>query len=361
MSETPDPILAHAPQQPPAPRLRRFQAGIAILLIVVLIAPFAISASAARSTTFSDWLSRRLMAQSLRDKTLYLNVGPYFDTGDKLLLADLPNADYSHGGVYVFGSSTAMYCLDDYRLPPSEAGLIHNYSVYAMNHRQLFQFIRFLAEHQHWLDAGGEKTFVMLGLSYANSIEPPRLAYYFPSYFNRSGVLGYSNESGISIVPMTPIERFIRTEDARARSVILRCVEGPIITPKRDLDPQLFQQETIGRLGPDWEAVMTRELGQLAELLDYLKARHVNVLGFRVPEGTWNTGIPAHERYAKETSQLFSQRGLTLLETSGVADDEDFYDALHCKPGGTGKIEPILLQHALQFLHDNGSLAAPAN
>ena len=274
-----------------------------------------------------------------------------------MLFHDLPRTDFSKGGVYLFGSSAAMYCLDDYHFSSEEARIIHNYSVYGMNDKELNHFLHFLVDYNGFLSAGGDKTMVMIGLAYTDLVEPPRLQpLYFPRYFSRAGVFRYDFENGVMPVPMTGIERSIRTEYARCRGFILRLTKSPDDPPHRLTTFNAFRKRAIERLGSDWPAVMDRQIPQLANTLYYLKSLNVHVVGVLLPEGTWHDRMPAHEEFLARVRPMFAQKDVPLLDYSHLLEDDDFTDDCHNAPGGTKKIQAELLSQAMEFLHRGGAL-----
>jgi len=350
-----DEAIRIASDKSAVPSLVRFQALIGLALLTVMIGPFVAADLLARSDTVAYWLSVKDLESSQRTHRLFVNRGAYFDTGDKMLFHDLPRADYSKGGVYLFGSSAAMYCLDDYHFSSEQARIIHNYAVYGMNDKELNHFLRFLVDYNGLLSAGGDKTMVMIGLAYTDVVEPPRLqSLYFPRYFTRAGVFRYDFENGVIPVPMTGIERFVRTEYARGRSFILRLTKIPDDPPHRLTSFNAFRERATERLGADWQGVMDRQIPQLANTLDYLKSLNVHVVGVLLPEGTWHDGMPAHEEFLARVKPMFAQKDVPLLDYSHLLVDGDFTDDCHNAPSGTKKIQAALLRQAAEFLHRGG-------
>jgi hypothetical protein len=338
-------------------RPRGVQAKIAALMLLAMALPFAAAEIMARSDGFDRWMCARETASSAKENRLYTNKGVYFDVGDKMLLRDLPRADYSKGGVYVVGSSTAIYCLDDYRLAPEQASLIHNYGVYGMNYTQLRQFMRFLIDENHLLSAGADKTMVLVGLSYTDAVEPgPTRAQYFPGYFDRAGVFRYDVQSGITAVPMTALERAARIEFARCRSVVLRLLPGPRVAMHEPLNIAAFRDDNAERLGPDWKQSVQTQLAQLGAMVDDLHKRGVQVAGILIPAGSWNEQVPGHDVYMTRVKALFENRGLPIYDYSHLVKDEDFNDALHSGAAGTEQIHRRLVKIAEDFLRKSGAL-----
>jgi hypothetical protein len=342
-------------------RVRRFQACAGTGVLLLFLALWGAADLLARSDAVNRWLSQRQMAKAARNDELYLDAGAYFDAADALLLRDLPRADYSKGGVYLLGSSQVKYCLDDYRLPPEQARLIHNYGINGSNLTQMYHFARFMDEDQHFLSAGGERSMVMLGLTYTNVVERDRgHAHFFPEYFSRYGLYEYDDAAGVTPVPMSGPSRFARTEWGRARSFILRCWRGSAQVQRVPQDKDAFRKREVERVGTEreWRPAMRRQLADLEKLLDYLKARRVEVVGFMVPEGSWNARVPSREAFDPAVREMFRQRGLTLLDYSDAVPDENFADYGHLMPSGTAIVRAKLLPVAQDFLRKTGALNA---
>lgn len=344
----------------PPPRVRGFQAAVSTAILLSYLAVVLASDRAARSEPVNQWFAERQAARAARNDELYADVGAYADLGDRLLLYDLPRADYARGGVYVLGSSTGTYCFDAYRLPPDRRALIHNFGLNGANHTQVFQFVRFLNDQEHFLSAGGERTMVILGLTYLNVVEPDRgHARFMPDYFGRFGVYRYDPAAGITAAPMTDAERWVRTVCWRSRSLLLHCWRGAGQIHRQPIDVAEFRRRNVDRLGPDWRPVLDRQMVELEATLDYLCARRATVVGLLIPEGSWNVGVPPREAFRARVAGAFGRRGLRLLDCAGTVPDAEFADALHLAPPGTARVHAALLPVAEAFLTRAGALRGP--
>jgi len=110
-------------------------------------------------------LSNRLR-EARMTKVGWWNPSHFLDSGDLLLLDELPHIDCSRGGVYFVGSSNLRMALKDWDRSPQEKALVHNLGVPGTNHLFNFQTLRYLVENEGLLRAGGEKTLIVFGVSY---------------------------------------------------------------------------------------------------------------------------------------------------------------------------------------------------
>jgi hypothetical protein len=219
--------------------------------------------------------------------------------------------------------------------------------------------MRFLIDENHLLSAGGDKTMVLVGLSYTDAVEPgPTRAQYFPGYFDRAGAYRYDVHNGITPVVMSGVERAIRIEFARCRSVVLRLLPGPRVALHEPLNIAAFRVDNTDRLGPDWKQSVQTQLSQLGAMVDDLHNRGVHVAGILIPEGSWNEQVPGHDVYMTGVKDLFENRGLPIYDYSHLVKDEDFNDALHSGAAGTEQIHRRLVKIAEDFLRISGALQA---
>ena len=117
-----------------------------------------------------EGIAAAMNASELREarmtKVGWWNPSHFLDSGDLLLLDELPHIDCSRGGVYFVGSSNLRMALKDWDRSPQEKALVHNLGVPGTNHLFNFQTLRYLVENEGLLRAGGEKTLIVFGVSY---------------------------------------------------------------------------------------------------------------------------------------------------------------------------------------------------
>ena len=367
MSDTTPPSSENIPSnavelaQYPRPRIVRTQGLVSLTVLLVIVVTGAAVGLGAHNEKLGHWLQERETSSCQRDDRLIPYTLGFVDAGDRLLLGDLPQLDTSKGGVYVLGSSTAIYCLEDWNLPPDQARLIHNFGIYSVNPTQILQFARYLIDRQSLLTAGGEKSLVFIGLAVTDMVEDNQDvtvggARYLPACLKRSGLYDYDPIAGISVVPLSPPARLITYEKARSRSFLLRCLSGAEgAHARRSIDRAQFRKEITTRLGSDWEPVMSRQLPQLGALLDYLQSRHVRVVPFLVPTGSWTQGLTARDQFVSGVRALCEVKSLEFLDFSHLLKDDDFSDPLHPAADGTRKVHDVLMKIAMSHLHRTGA------
>ena len=105
------------------------------------------------------------------------------------------------------GASTVKNSVIRSELLADEKELIRNFSLSASSTADLHHLLRFLIENRSFLDAGGEKTLIVVGLGFQNPrvLAPnPRMnARFTQSLVERHGLYDYSKSGGISPRPMS--------------------------------------------------------------------------------------------------------------------------------------------------------------
>jgi hypothetical protein len=340
----------------PAPRsVVRFQSLFCLLLLLLLAAIFLTVDFLARSRSVAAWFNHRHLTAARKTHGIYARYDQYMDKIDYLWMAKLPRADYSRGGVYLFGSSIALCSLEDWALPPNLAALIHNYGYSGSNLADNAQFIRYLIRYNGLLAAGPDKTLVIMGLSYVDYSNSRDARNYFQESILRSGLYNYDPAAGITPVACNRFQRKLKFEEMRCRSFLLGIggygdFGGPPVSRRQ------FRKVNTMRVGKDWPALLSTQLQQEASLLTDLKHAGVHVVGVLLPEGTWNDGIPAHDQFIIRIGQLFADQSLPLIDDSRIVPDSGFTDSVHCSLESEPIIHHALMTVALDFLHHSGAL-----
>ena len=129
----------------------------------------------------------------------------YLDVEDRVLLDELPRLDCSDGGVYYFGASNMKWATRIPDLPQAEQRRIHNFAAGEAQPPYPLQFLQYLIDYHHLLEAGPEKTLVVYGTSFlsARALPDPKLAF-FGNLWQRYGLYTYQPDKGIRPVPMRP-------------------------------------------------------------------------------------------------------------------------------------------------------------
>jgi len=356
---------AHSPR-PSASPWRQSALGVALALAVCL--PYGSVALLSRSARVTAWLLRQQAAecQSTNRRCRY-DVG-FIDPANRLLLDELPRADYARGGVYFVGSSTVRDLLLPWRLPPDQRRLIGDYALSAATHRQQFQFVRYLVEHEGLLEAGGGKTLVVLGLHCGNANrERGHFNWYFPKLFERYGLYAYRASEGIRPAPMSRLARLLRIERARCQNFLEFARSRPRLWRRgqppppaaQPPDKALYRDQADGLFEPGWRQTMAEQMTELGRLVDYLHARQARVAAVLVPIGSWLRALPQAEAFHQQAEALCKAKAAPLLDLSGMLADEEFMDYAHPTWLGQQRTHPVLVALALEHLRSTGALPQP--
>ena len=351
MDATPDTLQAAGHQQLLA----------AVQLALVVVATALVLHGLVESRALADW-AQRAEERILRvSRQKYTDDNYYIDFEDRLVNQELPAADYSRGGVYLFGTSNLKWATRFWELPPKERALIHNYGMGSCNHGYQFQFLRYLVEHAGLLSAGGEKTMVIFGLSYhcAGTVCDP--AGFFPNVWTRHGLFTYSEADGITPRKVNPLWRYVHFQRIRIagcfRTIasILAHQLGWHAAPRKQ-DPALYNRERQEWMGPDWRAKIDSQLAQFRATLDYLQARRVRIAVVFLPQGSWEKNLPYEAAYEQAVTRICQEKSVPVDRWPNLVTDDDFADSNHFNPYGVDKLQPAFLNLALPFLHSTGAL-----
>lgn len=314
--------------------------GVFVLLIfAITLASLDLVAHAA---WMSKWLDGKALAQAATNPNIrYRHTLIFADEGDRLVLCDLPQADYTAGGVYVIGSSTAQNAFNDWEVPTIYRSRVGNYGIGALNQHQALQFIDFLTRCYHFSSVGRKKLLVIIGLSYLNA--GPHDSPVFRSTFERSGLYRYDDIAGVQPVKTNRLIRTYLFERATCRSLLVRLVGGTPTEPVGPLNKSKFKtliQDKI--MGPDWVAAMDRQNQELARMLDLLKAHDIQTIGVILPFGTWADEQPYENHYQQETVENFRRHGLPLIDCGRLLPDDQFIDHAHISMLASRKMHDII-------------------
>ncbi len=321
----------------------------------VACAVVALSAAGARHTPLIRQHVEAQAAQQARENAMYVYDNGYLDGGDEVVLNQIPNDDYSRGGVYFIGDSQMWHSLMPWRLTPAESNLIHNYSIGDLRHRDVLHLLRMLVEQADLLQAGGERTTVFLCLSPEMAREPT--PGYVEALFERHGFYSYDWTDGIRIIDMSAFERTLRLY----RYDATRFLRTVVLRPNQVASRRQIEQTPAYQARPNWREPMDEELAFLAQTLDYLQARGVRVRGLYFPEGSWRRGLDYSEYYRERVTELLSSRNIPLIDHGTMLADDEFGDAVHSLYSGQVKLHDAYLQLAREALEAMGtSIEQPA-
>lgn len=341
------------------------QTIISMLLFFSMAGTFGLVSASAHSRWLAglanSWEVRRFQEnrEHMMDRSLFL------EFEDRLILDQIPHADYSRGGVFFFGSSTMKWAMTNWTLLPDLRPLIGNYAIGASSHALQYVFIRHLVEHENFLKAGGDKVHVVLGLYWSMGLYWNPQTYFKPLW-ERHGLYTYNDTGGIQPVPMNSFVRAYLTERARcagflgssmnrAGRALVTAMGIPLSETEKIQDPARVRQLAV-QFGnpPEWEQKMDTQMRVLQQLVDYLQQRKVGITIVLLPERAPYTTLPEPIAYENALRDLCQQDKLPFVDLSRLLSEDEFWDMNHSNYRGLLKTNAALVALAINRLQSMG-------
>ena len=196
----------------------RYQTIVSLALLTVLVGSILVTDLLSRNRSLEKSLMSLSSEFAKKTNTVFSNTGNFIDYEDRVLLDEIPQADYSRGGVYFFGTSTMKWAFTTWDLPVEEKRFIGNYGIGASTHSDQLRLIQYLIEQRGFLTAGN-RDLVILGLTYSVGRRDPPTGY-FASLLRRHGLYTITADEQIVPVPMSAVESWLRVEKARSSGFI---------------------------------------------------------------------------------------------------------------------------------------------
>ncbi len=337
----------------------RVTAGPSTLVALSLIATVAVTTVAinllSRFQPLADRIQARDLARFVRGEEFFPNRGNFIEFEDRLLVEEIPGADYSHGGVYFFGASDLKWALETWELPPDIRPLVHNYGVGALSHVLELQYLRFLIEDEHLLKAGGDKTQIILAVSWSNAVSWAPEAYFGPLW-RRHGLYTYTAEGGIHEASLSPFARRLRTERARCSGFvggnfnrlarwIMTSLGLPLEASDQIKDPAEISAwvHTSVHLPA---ASVEKQVRAFDDLLDYLQAQGVGVTVVFLPHRRAFDELPLVGVYHDEVTRICRARSVETVDLSHALSEDEYWDMGHPNYRGLRKTHAALMEVA---------------
>ena len=181
--------------------LARRQATISLAFLAILVVTCFMTDLMARSRTLEHWLMAKNSEYADRNYTGFSNTGSFIDFEERLLLDELPHADYSHGGVYFFGTSNMKWAFTTWDLLPDQTRWIGNYGIGASNHTTVLRFIKYLIEQRQFLRTGSAN-LVVIGVSFHLGLRDGQNNF-FESLLRRRGLFTVAADGRMLPEPMS--------------------------------------------------------------------------------------------------------------------------------------------------------------
>jgi hypothetical protein len=337
----------------------RKQTVWSLALTAIIAATYSAVALASRSEQIAAHVLARQEERWERTNGLHQEHVGFLDAEDKLLLHDLPDADYSKGGIYLFGSSTMQHAAIPWHWPADVNA--HLWAIKSANFKEQFQFIRFLAESEGWLSAGGERTTVILGLSHLDArMKHPGLvdADFVPALFRRHDLYQYDSATGMSRLPLLPPVRAWRLERMRDYEFLKSTWNEYTLPnaevhrrrtggPGEDESARTFLARQLG--GDNWDADQQAQLAELTAMIDYLQQRRVRVAAILLPIMSWNDQQPFAAKFAVRAKALCDSHHVLLFDLSHAVPDDEFFDDTHLGYHGQKRVDPRIWEFVRQI------------
>lgn len=304
----------------------------------------------ARNRAFELWstaLSSRLAAQN---DTLFSYTGNFVDFEERVLLDEIPKADYSTWGTYFFGTSDMKWGFATWDLALSEREHLGNYGIGASNHRDQLEFIRYLINYQGFLQAGAHD-LVVLGVSYHLAHKDGPAGGYWAALLRRRGLFELT-KGEVKPTEMNPIEYWLRVEQARSSGLVWnlgRLLKGWVraqfgIDHRIVHDASQYQASWRAFMGEHWQENIDEAMDSLRQTISLVRSRGARIEIVFLPQGSWMSSLPFGARYDGRVLAVCSAENVPALDLSHSLPDEDFVDSNHLTVQGQERFRKILFE-----------------
>ena len=325
--------------------------------LIVALTTCLVIQGAAHDRRLERWMTEQSSVLSMRNGMLFSNNGSFIDYEERMLLDEIPDTDFSRGGLYFFGTSNMKWAFTAWDLPDRLRLRLHNYGTGAASHQTILRLVRYVGDKG--LFAAANKSTVIIGVSYHLGTTES-FGNYFPALVRRQGVYEIAPDDRLIDAPLHPADRWFRIEKARCGGfvrntgrlvknwtlAILDAKHQPLHAPDR------YRKEWGAFMGPDWQRNIDRELGNLAETLKILHGHGVPVKLVLLPQGTWMDALPFPAYYNDRIWALALETSTPVLDWSKLLPDSDFIDSNHLTVGGQTKFRAKLLLEEKTRLRD---------
>ena len=358
----------------PLPTTPRESAGgkigsqIAFLMFSIVGGTCLILAGMANSQPIRDWIRNAAWEQANWKKgiPLFCFNDHFLDSEDRLLHEELPSADFSRGGVYFLGASSVTWALKLWDLPLECRPLIRNFSMIGTNHADQYDLVRFLVEQKGLLEAGGEKTLMIFGVSYHSThnarVKESGPGEGFVRLWTRHGCYTVEPDGSIHVSGLSGPARTIVLERTKITGLMKELVNIAYTPFKRTRvqSPQFYNQAwtQVMEANYDWNDKIQVDVAAFARMVDYLRSRNAKVVVLRMPQGSWEKNVPFDSAYIQQMGKVCDSAGVKMYNFSRLVDDDDFADSVHLSPSGVEKFQRAVMGICLDHLRSTGALPA---
>jgi hypothetical protein len=328
---------------------RRSQAAASLALLALLVATCLITDVLARNRGLEHWLMARSSAFADKNHVLFSNTGNFIDFEERVLLDEVPRADYSRGGVYFFGTSNTKWAFTTLDLPVEQQRAIGNYGMGAASHTTVLRLIRYLIEQRGFL-AASERDLVIIGASFHLGFKDGP-AGFFASLLRRRGLFATASDDRIVSAPISTVERWLQIEKARSGGFIWnlgRLAKNWAMTfrgerPAPPHDGARYRQAWREFMGPEWRQNIDTEAERLRETIALVRSRGAQVKVMLLPQGTWMDELPFKAHYEAKIRALCQETSTPLIDLSRSMKNEDFVDSNHLTVKAQEKFRDMIM------------------
>ena len=332
----------------------RYQALFSLFLLGLIIGTCATIDLLARNRALERWLTAEQYETAKKTNRLFSYTGNFIDYEERVLLDEIPNADYSQGGIFFFGTSNMKWAFQTWNLHANEKHFIGNYGIGASNHTIQLQLIRYLIEHRGFLSAG-DRDLVIFGVSFhLGHVDPPGSSY-FDALLRRQGLFTLTPEGRTAPTPMSNIERRLRIEKARSAGLFwnawrvikgrIEVLEGSVHRSAHDPTPY------VGFMGPHWQQNIDTEVEQFRKTILLVRSYGAVVKVILLPQGSWMDTLPFKSYYESKIRSLCESTSTPLMDLSRSLPDGDFVDLNHLTVQGQEEFRRLIADEINEHMH----------
>jgi hypothetical protein len=333
---------------------RRAQSRVSLLLLALLLATCLGTDLLARNRGLERLFSAESRELADKNHTVFSYTGNFIDFEERLVLDEIPRADFSNGGVYFFGTSNVKWAFQTWDLPADQRQYIGNYGIGASNHKDQLEFIRYLIEQRGFL-AAGDRDLVVLGVSFHLAHADSPSGGYWASLLRRRGLYAVAADGRVAPVSMNGVERWLRVEQARCAGFIWnlgRLAQGWLTAFRGSRHPvahdgEKYRQGWRAFMGDHWQQNLDVAMNSLRETISLVKSHHAKVKVMLLPQGIWMDPLPFKSQYEAKVRDVCAETNTPLIDRSHAMGDEDFVDSNHLTVEGQERFRTLLMDNVL--------------
>jgi hypothetical protein len=291
---------------------------------------------------------------------LFCTHNHFVDAEDRLLHEQIPSSDFSRGGVYFVGASNITWALKLWDQPAVVRSLIGNFGFPGSNHGDHLDMLRFLVESEGLLEAGRDKTLIVIAADYHMSHEAAvdGRTDRFGSFWTRRGFYTVDADGAIHRSGLNPVLKTMIRERARIAGflkVVVNIFYVPLKKVRVHNGPSYASAWAV-TMKPDWRERISVDLDAFAKTIDYLKTRGARVTVIQMPEGSWEDKAPFEHYYDERMRKICTAADVKVHDFRRLLEDDDFTDSVHLTTDGIEKFQAAVMPICLEHLRSIGAL-----